>query len=126
MDENKKETDKFKLLLAERRHKDLIGAIIEGNDKKEALVKAISEYQASIILKFDELIKSNKEDDNSEKEVNLSDIIKRGFDSMNESIKKLVESESESEFEDEQWEFTVFRDDYGEKIKSVTAKKVKA
>lgn len=124
MDENKKETDKFKMLLAERRHKDLIGAINEGNDKKSDLVKAIGEYQSSIILKFDELIKSNNEEDNSEKGVNLSDVMKRGFEKMNESIKQLIELESENE--NEQWEFTVFRDDYGEKIKTVTAKKVKA
>lgn len=124
MEDNNTE-EKFSHLLQEKRHKELIGVLKESNAIKEKLIELIDGYKLEIESKFLDVISSDKGEDKSESLVDLSNNFNSGIDKISKSIEKLVALESKDEIEkEEEWEFTVLRDDYGEKIKKVIAKKI--
>lgn len=124
MEDNNTE-EKFSHLLQEKRHKELIGVLKESNAIKEKLIELIDGYKLEIESKFLDVISSDKGEDKSESLVDLSNNFNSGIDKISKSIEKLVSLESKDEIEkEEEWEFTVLRDDYGEKIKKVIAKKI--
>lgn len=124
MEDNNTE-EKFSHLLQEKRHKELIGVLKESNAIKEKLIELIDGYKLEIESKVLDVISSDKGEDKSESLVDLSNNFNSGIDKISKSIEKLVALESKDEIEkEEEWEFTVLRDDYGEKIKKVIAKKI--
>jgi len=121
-DENKTSEENFFHLVQEGWHKDIVALLKSSNEIKKELIKSIDSYKMSVESKYSG---SHKDEDSSKILVDLCDKFNLAIGKINESMDKLVKLEIKDEFKkEEEWEFTIIKDEYGERIKKVIAKKI--